>query len=1111
MNESGTVICETERMTIPTYIPPKPEDMPMFSEFRQHQGSTGYAYPNKATIGVERDAKTDVDYDVVRLENDYIRLLVIPALGGKILEGYDKTTDYHFIYRQSVIKPVSVGSYGSWLAGGMEFNYPFHHRPSTFMPVDFTVEHGEDGSVTVWQSESSPSPGQYRMKGTWGIRLTPDASYFETIAKLDNRTPLRKPFMWWENCGVHVNDGYQLFFPQDVGWVHHHYDRHHATFPINKGWYAVENFPEATDISRHGNVVKGNSFFSGPSKYDFFGGYDHERDCGTMHIADHHVSPGKKNFRWAQEDLGKAWNANLTDTDGEHAELMAGCYNDDQPDFDYLAPFEIRRFNQFWYPFQGVKAPVFANIHAAVGLDKDAGKARVMGTKTLEGARFQVLDGRNVLVDETVCLKPSQAVEFDAALPQDDLTVRLTASDGTVLVDYTEDKVQVLDIPADNPGIPTPHDASLKTAQDVWLAGEHIDQYRDPAWKGREYYRVALERDPDHLPTLTSLAEDRINVAHYDEALALLNHALEVQGAYNQSPYDGTVNYLKGLALRGLGRFDEAYDVLFKATWSNNVVSPAKALIAAIDGRRGDWELMRRHAREAAAKESEHALARVYEAAALARLDDVSGAVALLREVVDEDRLDHLGRFMLAWLDGGFEADPAAYYDMMYSDPSQTVLDVAFDLIDAGLLREAKAVLEGLIARDLELGAASPAGADGWNALDPMVEYTLAHVCASLGDVDAAAAARRSAAALPLTNTFPYRVEEIGVLREAVAADPSDAQAAYLLGCILYDKTFYAQAADCFRATIALRPGFHPAYRNLAIACFSKLGRRDEALELMRKAVNVDPGNDVLVKETNYVMAKLGVEPSERLRFLLDNMPERPSDNLTWDLADAYNANGEFDKAMDVMLNHEFVAAECQETYQVEAWTFANVCKGRTLLRDGDAAGALERFRAAQTIPPNFRAGWWDTQALYYPRYFEGLALKALGRDEEAKASVARLIPFIHSGYSPYMGPECDVYVAGAYRMLGDETTARKYLSEYVVAWRKDLAAGDVDRKPIVTSLYWSFVPDAAGEHRGEILRALAYSRLYFGDEEGAKALFEDSLKANPDNPKARFELTQLA
>ena len=78
------------------------------------------------------------------------------------------------------------------------------------------VEAMKDGSQVCWISEAAPSPGQYRLKGTVGIRLSPNSSCFETIVKIDNRTPVKHPFMWWENGAVHVNKDYQLFFPQDV-------------------------------------------------------------------------------------------------------------------------------------------------------------------------------------------------------------------------------------------------------------------------------------------------------------------------------------------------------------------------------------------------------------------------------------------------------------------------------------------------------------------------------------------------------------------------------------------------------------------------------------------------------------------------------------------------------------------------------------------------------------------------------------------------------------------------------------------------------------------------------------------------------------------------------
>lgn len=1088
MMSNRKVICNIEKMNIPTYMPPAPEEMPMYSEFRQHQGSTGYAYPNKVTIGVERETLTDKEYTVVRLENDFIRLLILPELGGRILEGYDKTTNYHFLYRHTRIKPVIVGSYGSWISGGMEFNFPFHHRPSTFMPVDFTTENCADGSVIVWLSEASPSPGQYRLKGTFGIKLNPDTSYLETIVKIDNRTPVKHPFMWWENAGIHVNDDYQLFFPQDVGYVHHHYDRHHATFPISKGWYAVENHPEETDISIHKNTIKGNSFFAGPSNYDFFGGYDHQRDCGTVHVADHHITPGKKMFQWALEDLGDAWNGNLTDTDGEHAELMAGSFADDQPDFTYLAPYEVKCFSQYWYPIHGVKVPVYANLNGIIALDKEEDKARISVTKTTEEALFEILlDGKAVL-SEKITLSPSECREFEVELPAEVYTVRLTAPDGQVLIEYTEDKPDVVRIPEDNPGIPTPH--QLKSAQDIYIAGEHIDQYRDPAWKGREYYKVALERDPEHLPSLLAMAEDSYNNARYTDGLAYLTRADKVLNKFNHNPYDGTYSYLKGLCEYGLGMIDEAYESFFKAAWSCNAVSSAMTFVAAIDGRRGDFQKMKEHAVTAMKKEADHAVCQTYAAIADYKLGDGHAAVSRLEDVLSRDKLDHFARFMLAL----YTDKVGEFYGLLNSNPSQTCIDLAFNLLDAGLVEETIVLLEGLSA-----------SAD----ISTMAHYVLAYAYEILGNADKAKANRDAVSNRPFVDTFPYRLEEITVLRSAVAASGDDYTAMYLLGCILYDKTQYEEAAECFRQTIQMKPDFYIPYRNLAIAYFSKLGRQEEALELLKKACQVKPKDDVLVKETNYVMAKLGADGNERLAFLLENMPESPSDNITWDLADAYSNVYQYQKALDTLKNHEFVAAECQETYLTEAYTFAQCAKGRMLREEGKLEEALECFKQAQIIPANFRAGWWDTQALYYAVYFEAETLKMLGKEEEARTVVSRLLPFIHSGYSPYMGPEADVYVALSYRMLGDEVVSRQYMSKYVKEWEEDVK-NDLDRKPIVTSLYWSYVPDGVKEHKAEVIRALAYSRLFFNDEKGARELFLRSLELNPDNLKAKFELFML-
>ncbi|MNW35388.1 tetratricopeptide repeat protein [compost metagenome] len=1086
---NGKVVHAIEKMIIPTYVPPAPEEMPMYSEFRQHQGSTGYAYPNKVTIGVERNTLTEKEYTVVRLENDYIRLLILPELGGRILEGYDKTSNYHFLYRHTRIKPVIVGSYGSWISGGMEFNFPFHHRPSTFMPVDFTVEECEGGSTIVWLSEAAPSPGQFRLKGTFGIKLRKDASYLETIVKIDNRTPMKHPFMWWENAGIHVNEDYQLFFPQDVGYVHHHNDRHHASFPITKGWYAVENHKEETDISIHKNTIKGNSFFAGPSKYDFFGGYDHQKDCGTVHFADHHITPGKKMFQWALEDLGDAWNSNLTDTDGEHAELMAGSFADDQPDFTYIAPYEVKCFSQYWYPIHKVKVPVFANLHAVVSLDKAASKARIAVTTSVENAVFTISCNGTTVLSESISLLPSDCKEFEVSLGQESYTIQLTDNNGILLLEYTEDVPDVLRIPEDNTGVPTPN--QLKTAQDIFLAGQHLDQYRDPSWKGSEYYKVALDRQSDYIPALLAMAEVSYNNALYEEGLEYIARAEKVQNKYNQNPYDGTSSYLKALCLYGLQKYDSAYEVFHKASWSFNTISPALTFISAIDGRRKDYVKMKEYALTALKKEAEHAICQSYLAVAEYKLGNEEAAIQLLKEIIAKDKLDHLARYLYAHYT---KSDLGGFYALLNSNPSQTCLDIAFNLLDAGLAEEVAALLEGLKA---------------YSSMSTMAHYTLAYTYEQLGEPSKAEVNRNVVKDKPYVDTFPYRLEEIEVLKAAVSADNNDYTAVYLLGCIQYDKTHYEQAAVCFRKAIEIKPDFYIPYRNLAVVYYSKFGRHSEALELLKKACSINPKDDVLVKETNYVMAKLGVDGKERLEFLLNNIPSAPSDNITWDLADAYSNIFEYQQAIDTLLNHEFVAAECQETYLTEAYTFALCAKGRLLRKEGKLAEALQCFKQAQVIPANFRAGWWDTQALYYAVYFEAEALLLLGQENEARQVASNLIPFIHSGYSPYMGPETDYYVALAHRLLGDEVVAKNHISKYVVEWEKDSKC-DLDRKPIVTSLYWSYVPDAVKTHKATIIAALGYSRLFFNDPAGAKNYFQQSLELDPDNIKVKFELLML-
>ena len=131
-------VTEFRPLTIPTYQPGAPESLPMFFEKKPYQGASGHLYPIPFTTKIS-DEKTDVTYNAAILENEYIKVEVLPEIGGKIQRAYDKTSGYDFVYHNEVIKPAMVGLAGPWVSGGIEFNWPQHHRPTTYMPLEATL------------------------------------------------------------------------------------------------------------------------------------------------------------------------------------------------------------------------------------------------------------------------------------------------------------------------------------------------------------------------------------------------------------------------------------------------------------------------------------------------------------------------------------------------------------------------------------------------------------------------------------------------------------------------------------------------------------------------------------------------------------------------------------------------------------------------------------------------------------------------------------------------------------------------------------------------------------------------------------------------------------
>ncbi|GAG97516.1 unnamed protein product, partial [marine sediment metagenome] len=264
----------------------------------------------------------------------------------------DKTNDYDFFYRQNVIKPALIGMLGAWISGGVEWNFPHHHRATSFMPVDYALTENPDGSKTIWVGEVEI---RHRTKWIIGLTLYPDRSYLEATVKLFNRTPLAQSMLYWANVAVHATEDYQIIFPPGTDYATFHGKNQFSRWPVSTEVFNRVDYTEGVDISWYKNHPAPTSFFAWNCEEDFSAGYDHGKKAGVVHVADHHIAPGKKFWTWGTGSQGQTWEKILTDSDGPYIELMVGAYSDNQPDYSWLQPYEVRVVKQHWFPLREIR------------------------------------------------------------------------------------------------------------------------------------------------------------------------------------------------------------------------------------------------------------------------------------------------------------------------------------------------------------------------------------------------------------------------------------------------------------------------------------------------------------------------------------------------------------------------------------------------------------------------------------------------------------------------------------------------------------------------------------------------------------------------------------
>ena len=1015
-----------EDILLPTYGFGKPEKNPMFFENRVYQGSSGVVYPYPVIEKIS-DTCQEETYHAVYLENEYIKVMILPELGGRVQMAYDKIKKRHFIYYNHVIKPALVGLTGPWISGGIEFNWPQHHRPSTYLPVDFTIEENADGSATVWVSERER---MFHQKGMAGFTLRPGKAVLEIQGKLYNPTPVPQTFLWWANPAVAVNEAYQSVFPADVNAVFDHGKRDVSKYPIATGIYYKMDYSAGVDISRYKNIPVPTSYMAIRSKYNFVGGYENDTQAGVLHVANHHISPGKKQWTWGNGDFGQAWDRNLTDTDGPYIELMTGVYTDNQPDFTWLQPYEEKIFTQYFIPYRELGVVKNATSDLLMNIETEDTKNAILklfATSAQKGLRIVIKRQEDIIWENITDLTPEAVFTHTIKnISPDEAEVYIYCSTGKLLLSWKAESTEIKPIP--EPAKPALPPSEVRSTEQLYLTGLHLEQYRHATYNPTDYYLEALRRDNSDIRNNNAMGLWLFRKGQFKKAELYLRKAINTLTERNPNPYDGEPYYNLGLVLKYQDKTVEAYDAFYKACWNAAWQDSGYYSLAQLSAAHNEWDNALYEINQSLVRNWHNHRGRHLKAMILRKLGREKEAIELIKESLNIDKFNFGCRFE-AWLQSGEKEMPSSLRILM-RDESRNYEELATDYAQAGNWEDALAVVNAALTNI--------------SAPSTMLLYYKAWFLCRMNQQDEAVCVVSQAENSPLDEYFPNSLEAILALQCVTNLPIHAPKAFYLLGNIWYDKRQYQEAVDAWEHSKEMDNGFPTVLRNLSLAYFNKLGKKKEAVQLLEQAFMLDETDARILMELDQLYKRMDYSPKERLH-LLNKHKEiiATRDDLYLEYATLLNLTGEYEQAMQLIDQRQFHPWEGGEGKVPAQYQYARIQLAKKSLKAGEYEHALALIEECFVYPHHLGEG-----KLYGAQendflYYKGCILEAMGNHDEAHSSFTKAAsgngqPTAAMYYNDQK-PDKIYYQGLALRKVGKEAEARGRFNSLISYGEKHL------------------------------------------------------------------------
>jgi tetratricopeptide (TPR) repeat protein len=1009
------------KITIPTYSLGPADPNPSFPLI----DSNGiYPYTMLDDLSDDRVSKT---YQALYLENRYLRVAILPELGGHVYSVYDKVDHREVFYRNHVVKYGLVGPRGAWIAGGMEFSFPYAHTMTTVSQVESTIRHNPDGSASVIVGSIDWVSNMY---SEIALTLRPDEARLQEDVTLFNATPQANLYLFWTNAAVKATTDLQYVYPMRE-------TIDDDPFAIVRAWPVSDG----VDNSLYKNVSEAMAIFGRDVHRDYFGAYYHESDYGIVHAADFRQDPGKKIWSWGTARSGRIWDKLLSDDDGPYNEIQSGRFPT-QGFREFMEPHRVEKWTEYWYPVCGLKDGfIDATSQAAINVSYSAKNdpkpnATVLVSPAVEvtGATLEIKQDDKVLrAIHSVHLLPLHSEAYtvpvqDVEAAKKDLEVDITSAAGQSMLHWRASE------PIDgNPDfapragtrlqseIP---DSTQTPTEALYLRGVFL-QKEGNMQGALKVYEEVLQRDPGYIPALLREAWYHYQAADLDQADQLIARAI------NRDETNPEAQYAAGVVHRAEGRLDPAIDELWTSIHYGGSAAPAFVELGEIEIRQKNYPKAVELLKRAISSNPDDAFAfadlSVAERLsgefqdALAAAEKARAEMPLLPYALVEQFEDQRSLAAKASVKQSATGD---WKEIIGSD-AQNYLAVAAWYHSLGAWESA----------DIVLKAASTNPST--SSISPLVNYYLASDARQEGNPQAAEQYSGYSAASKALGVFPNRIEDSSVLQEGLQSNPTDPQAKYELGNFLFAHDRYEEAASLWSKAIS--EGFNNSVilRNMAVFEWHVAHELPKAAEDYEHAISLTPTEYRLYADLDEIY-----EEQNNMNARGELFQKTPEQVLVHDSVRARHViflmeKKQFKDALAELAHHDFKPWEGGVSIH-NLYVVANMRSGQQELANHRPAQAEEYFRNAMQYPERLGTGEPSVPATSEQLYWLGVALEAESKHEQAREAWVNA-----ANQGKNSAGSCQTFSALAFEKLGEQNVGHEMLEQCIrSAERPNASAG---------------------------------------------------------------------